>query len=192
MEVKEEWRDIAGYEGLYQVSNLGRVKSLARKNRLQDKILTPCNLTSGYLFVALRKNGNTKQFTVHRLVSCAFIPNPENKPCVDHIDCNRHNNCAANLSWVTYSENNLNPITRKRNTAAQSGENGFWYGKFGKQHNRSKPVICVETGKFFGGIAEAKRETGIQTICAALKNKQSTAGGYHWRYATPEKIKEVM
>lgn len=179
MEVKEEWRDIAGFEGLYQVSNLGRIKSLAKTDAIgrfkKERFLIPGNSKNGYLHLSLCKNGVVKQFTVHRLIATAFVPNPENKPCVDHIDCNRQNNRADNLLWVTYSENNLNPITRKRNIAAQSGENGFWYGKFGKQHNLSKPVVCIETGKFFWWNCRSKKRNGYSNDLRSVKKQTSNS-----------------
>lgn len=117
MEEIEIWKDVVGYEGLYQVSNLGKVRSLDRVVKrgwcYKGKLLTPTvNKDNGYLYVNLA--GKNK--TVHRLVALAFIPNPENKPCVGHKDTNRQNAKASNLEWVTYSENNHNPITLKRNS----------------------------------------------------------------------------
>ena len=107
----EVWKDIEGYEGLYEVSNLGRVKSLPRivKNRYgyrttPEKILAP--LVSVYQTVALNNCG-TKISSIHRIVAKTFIPNPLNKSCVNHIDCNPLNNNVSNLEWVTYLENQM-------------------------------------------------------------------------------------
>lgn len=109
----EEWRDIKGYEGLYQISNLGRVKSLNRvvicsngtSHKIKEKILKNGYMTSGYLFVVLRKDDKSKNHSIHRLVAKAFIPNPKNCTDVNHIDGNKQNNCLYNLEWCTRSEN---------------------------------------------------------------------------------------
>ena len=112
----EVWKDIEGYEGLYQVSNFGNIKSLARivhsekrsDYKIKEKVLKQSDTTTGYKKVELHKdNEKRKSFKVHRLVAQAFIPNPENKREVNHIDGNKHNNNANNLEWVTSSENKL-------------------------------------------------------------------------------------
>lgn len=104
----EIWKDIPGYVGLYKVSNYGRVKSI--KKQLVLKI---CGSGNRYKTVALC-NGMRKTFRLHRLVAAAFIPNPDNKPCIDHIDGDRTNNHADNLRWVTVKENQNNPITKSK------------------------------------------------------------------------------
>ena len=124
----EVWKDVEGYEGLYQISNFGNVKSLARivhsekrsDYKIKEKILKQSDTTTGYKKVELHKgNEKRKSFKVHRLVAQAFIPNPENKLEVNHIDGNKHNNNVNNLEWVTSSENkihafkmDLNPTKR--------------------------------------------------------------------------------
>lgn len=108
--MKEIWKAIKDYEGKYEVSNLGRVKSLERKSRLnrkiKERILAPREHTGGYLRVQLSR----KDFYIHRLVAETFIPNPENKSQVNHIDGNKRNNRVDNLEWNTPLENNLHAI----------------------------------------------------------------------------------
>ena len=107
----EIWKDIRGYEGIYQVSNLGRVKSLEREvmrsngriTYLKECILKP-RIRKGYLVLNLSLKGKKKTFAVHRLVARAFIPNPENKPTVDHINENKLDNKLSNLRWATQEE----------------------------------------------------------------------------------------
>jgi len=121
--MSEIWKDIAGYEGYYQVSSFGRVKSLKRaKRRAKDKVLVQWDNKKGYLICNLH-TPHTKKITpkVHRLVAQAFIQNPENKPEVNHIDCNTKNNRVSNLEWVTSSENQKHAI--KHNGRSYIGEN---------------------------------------------------------------------
>ena len=108
--VNEIWKDINGYEGLYQISNFGNVKSLPRQGA-KGKILKPSKINIGYLRVGLNKNGKCKRYLIHRLVAEAFLPNPDNKPCIDHINANKTDNRICNLQWVTHKENMNNPLT---------------------------------------------------------------------------------
>lgn len=105
---KEIWKSVKGYEGIYEISSFGRVKSLGRKGSgasIKDRILKPGLSTSGYLFYNLCINNNPKIHQAHRLVALHFIPNPENKKEVNHIDADKHNNFVDNLEWATPSEN---------------------------------------------------------------------------------------
>lgn len=162
----EEWRPVVGYEGLYEVSNLGRVKRVVH--------MKTCVKKHGYVIVSLFKNGKTKSFSVHRLVAEAFIPNPDGKPQVNHIDECKTNNCIKNLEWVTAKEN-INWGTR---IARITNKNGS-----------KTPVLQVDLDTHeviaeFPGQSAAARATGISVSCinAVLKGRQQHAGGYFWTY----------
>lgn len=105
----EIWKDIPNYEGIYQISNKGRVKSLTRTIgtcKRRDKIIIPKDNGTGYYKVNLYKNGKHKNHYIHKLVASVFISNENNKPCINHKDYNRKNNNVENLEWVSYKENN--------------------------------------------------------------------------------------
>jgi Mn-dependent DtxR family transcriptional regulator len=115
--MNKEWRPVLGYEGLYEVSNYGEVKSLTRKRSCgkgfyyqEERILKQTFTTTGYKKVELSKDGKRKSLKVHRLVAIAFIPNPFNKEEVNHIDGDKINNNVNNLEWVTSSENSIHAI----------------------------------------------------------------------------------
>ncbi len=132
MKSMENWKDIEGYEGLYQISDLGRVKSLERKvkhsrgglqivkERILKHVIKISNYRS-YYRVVLSKNGNHKTVKIHRLVALAFIDNPENKMQVNHVDNNPLNNCASNLEWMTNRENVTHGYTFKETTSPYPG-----------------------------------------------------------------------
>ena len=188
MENIEIWKDIENYEGLYQVSNLGRIKSLERDVYRQNgtfhyhaggKILAPALNRGGYSQIDLYKNGKMKREYVHRLVAMAFIPNPENKPQVNHKDEVKTNNVVENLEWCTsvYNINYGTKIERQKQTYKDNYKNG--------KNKVVKKVFCVELNKTFDSITRAKEELGININCivSACKGKIKTAGGFHWRYA---------
>lgn len=139
--MEEIWKDVKGYEGLYQVSNLGRCRSLDRIvlcNTLlgnvgsyvhKGKILSNkrTNHKNGYIRLSLVKDGVYKQYYLHKLVAEAFIPNLKNKAYVDHIDTNKLNNCISNLRWVSIVENNNNPITKKHLAARKYTRKKYYY-----------------------------------------------------------------
>lgn len=174
--IKEEWKHIKDYEGLYEVSNLGNVRSLAR-NTTSGKLLKP-ELQSGYLKVMLSKNNNKKWYSIHRLVAITFIENKENKEQVNHIDGNKINNNANNLEWVTCQENIIHSI-----------ENKLKVTKKGVEHKLSKEVYQYDLyGNLiakWGSINEGYRETGVRKsgISACCRGKVNKAGGYVWRFA---------
>ena len=131
--MKEIWKDVIGYEGLYQVSNLGRVKSLDRfcidGRKRCGQIMKQVIRNGGYFSVGLRKGKGQKAYLVHRLVAEAFIPNTDNKPCVDHINTIRTDNRVCNLRWCTYKENCNNSKTLKHLSDSVKGEKNGMYGR---------------------------------------------------------------
>ena len=172
MILNEEWRDIKGYEGLYQVSNLGRVRSLnCRGHKGCIGILTPRLDGKGYEMVALYKEGKARNIKVHRLVAQAFIPNPNNYPQVNHKDENKTNNDVKNLEWCT-NEYNHNYGTRNE--------------RVGK--SLSKKIICITTGEIFNSMREACRKYNISSgsMTECCQGKRKTAGGYKWEYFKEE------
>ena len=172
------WKDIEGYKGHYQISNYGNVRSLKK-----DAFLMKGGYLKGYKIISLWKNGTGKMFRVHRLVALAFIPNPENKPCIDHIDGDRANNHADNLRWVTYLENNNNPITKKR-LSENNAKN--MQGKEGALHPNSKPVKMIKNGvclKIYQSIHLAKKDGFNDTlIIRCCKGRMKKHKGYNWEY----------
>lgn len=167
----EQWKDVEGYEGFYQVSDLGRVKRL----KLGNETILSNNSKSqdGYILVDLCKDGNKKTFRVSRLVAIAFIPNPENKPQVNHKDENKENNCVWNLEWCD-GKYNCNYGTR--NERMLKNRNG---------KTALKKVMCVETRVIYDSSCDAQRKTGINQahIIDCCKGNRKTTGGYRWKYA---------
>lgn len=172
--MKEIWKDIAGFENLYSVSNFGKIKSL--KNNI---ILNP-DISTGYARVCLYGDNYKKRLFVHRLVAEAFVPNVENKPLIDHIDTNPFNNVFTNLRWCTQKENIKNPITIKNKSKPHTKE---WAENIRKGLQKN-PIICVETGIVYEGQMDAQRKTGVfqSNIRKVLIGERKTAGGCHWRY----------
>ena len=159
--IDEDWKDIKGYEGLYQVSNLGRVMTV------KSKRLRKINMThDGYCKINLSSNGESHWFRVHRLVAQAFIPNPEHKPEVNHIDEDKTNNNVDNLEWVTRKEN---------------ANHGTLYGRLSKINGTS--IICVESGVTYDSMSQCARLMKIQqsSISQMLSGKRKSAGGYTFK-----------
>ena len=199
----EIWKDIKGYEGLYQVSNLGRIKSLERKSKTKgnveyikkEKVLKE-RFSNGYVSVILYKNGTKKNFRVHRLVAKAFLVNPKNLPQINHINFNRSDNRIENLEWVTAKENIQHNF--KNGNVEKIIKNAKSVGKrYGGNKNAttkaklrlSKKVYQIDknTGqiiKVWDSAKDVERilkipNTNISRCC--LK-KCMTAGGYIWKH----------
>lgn len=186
----EEWRPIKDYEGLYEISSFGRVKSLSKRlgsrNRKNPIILSQGLDKYGYPQILLSKNGIANTAKVHRLVANAFIPNLENKPTVNHKLGVKTDNRASELEWFTLSEQIKHSyVVLKRELSPRSF-------KRGKDHKMSKPVIqYTREGVFikkYASVREAQRETGIDrcvimNVCRKI-GFYKTAGGFKWEYET--------
>ena len=165
----EEWKDIQGYEGIYQVSSHGRVRN-------GFKILKKQKHKQGYELIGLSKNGTTKTYLVHRLVAKTFIPNPNNKPEVNHIDGNKTNNKIENLEWSTRKEN----MNHAFNTGLAKKPTNLNPPKKIRQINLETMEIVAE----YNSLYEAYEKTGIQykKISKVVVGKRVKAGGFHWEY----------
>ena len=170
----EIWKDVVGYEGLYQVSNLGRVRSLDVVDRLgrlhKGKIRVSKDNGTGYQTLPLKHDGKQKMVTVHRMVAIAFVDNPYNLPEVNHIDGDKTNNRASNLEWCD-----------RRYNVKHAVKNGL-HTYFGQ-----RKVMCVELNRVFESVKDAEKWVGVKgsrisNVCQ-LKRGCKTCGGYHWRYA---------
>ena len=167
----EVWRAVPNYEGLYEVSNLGRIKSLYNYKRNGNNILVP-RIKRGYLTVGLRKNGVRKWHSLHRLVASAFISNPNDLPQINHKDENKLNNNVNNLEWCSVSYNNTYG-TRIKKVTEKTGKHVL---QFDKKMNFIKE---------YPSIAEATRSVGLKSISGislCCSGKYETAGGYKWTY----------
>lgn len=179
--MEEQWKDIPGYEGMYQVSNFGRVRSLdrvvekqGRLHHIKGRILRQGKTHCGYYIIGFSKEDKRTYSSVHRLVAELFIPNPNNYPCVNHMDEDKTNNRAENLEWCTHLYNNtyLSRIERVLS-------------------KRMKPVTQMSLDgqiiKKFSSAKQASKEIGVNysVILEVCKNKygRRTAGGFKWEYA---------
>ena len=172
---KEIWRDITGYEGYYQVSSEGRVKSLKRKGRKNEYILRPVVTNCGYYQVGLRSGGKRKMFFVHRLVCEAFHENPDNKPQVNHVNEDKTDNRACNLEWSTRRENMNHGTRNSRAGKAIAKANSKQTGQY---------TLDMELIKVWPSAREAERKTGFDqsTISKVARGKYKQAYGYIWKY----------
>lgn len=161
----EQWKDIViekggityNFTGKYQVSTLGRIRSLNYNKTGEVKILKQTKNKNGYWYINLT-DGKTKSFYVHRLVATAFIPNPNNYSEVNHKDVNPSNNSVDNLEWMPHKENT--------------------------EYSQNKAVRCINTGQVFESAKHAATELGISRsgICYCCQGKLKTSGGFMWEY----------
>lgn len=160
------WKAIAGYENVYEINTLGEVRRIDSGNILKGYV-NP----DGYRRVGLTVNGHTKVFLMHRLIAIAFIPNPNNYPCVNHKDENKSNNSLYNLEWCDYRYD-LNYGTRN-NRASKS---------------KKRPILQYsKTGEFireWKSVTDLKNETGmdITHVSSCCRGKRKTANGFRWKY----------
>lgn len=157
---EEVWKDVVGYEGLYKVSNFGRIKNV-KTNKIKNQF----RKRNGYMQVHLYANNKEKNAYIHRVVAQAFIPNTENKKEVNHKDLNKLNNNIINLEWCNRKENMQHALKEYKT---------FYEGK---------QIICVETRKTYKNSIIAGKETGISSagIRMNICGKNKTAGGFHWK-----------
>lgn len=201
---QEIWKPVVGFEGLYEVSSKGVVKSIPRmiiRNKgsyfSKGKILSPYKDENGYLYVSLCKNGKPKSFFVHRLVALAFIPNPESKPHIDHINTITFDNRVENLRWCTPFENSNNPITLERvrinGHSVETTKKNMASRKNNHKYNAPKRVFQYTIDgnliATYESISEARKITGIENIGCVTRGERNKAGGYKWKL---EKIEPIF
>ncbi len=190
----ELWKPIEGYEDRYEVSNMGNVRSLNYRNTGKEKTLTPITEGKGYLMVGLCRGQTMKWQKVHRLVAAAFIPNPEDKPQVNHKNGIKTDNRVENLEWATNSENQKHAYKTGLNKANVGWGRtlGSTYGKSGREkrvEDCKRAVIAtnIKTGEesLYESAAEVERVLGIDhsSIPKVCTGRQKTAKGYKFRYA---------
>lgn len=176
----EEWRDVVGFEGYYQVSNWGRVKTVSHKSKDGRNVKEQIRKAQGstYLAIDLWKNGTAFHKSVHRLVAEAFLPNLDNLPEVNHKDCNPKNNRVDNLEWVTSKGNSVHRLAK--------GNDGYKY---------RKEVMCLETGEIFRSLTAAGNsvEASTQQVIDSI-NSHSCCKGKTFVYTNqmPESIDEYV
>lgn len=198
--MNEVWKPIENYEGYYEISNTGKIKSLERKANTKNSSSRKVNsrdikLTNNgmYYVVGLAKSGRTRQHYVHRLVAQAFIPNPENLKFVNHKDGDKLNNKVDNLEWCTIEYNNRHAFKNGLIKIAKGRENKM-FGRYGKNANKSKPVYQYDLDynfiKKWDCQRDVQRELGFseKSISNCVLGNQKTAYGYIWL----KKLKESV
>ena len=183
--MQEVWKDVKGFKGVYQISNLGRLKSF--KKDAKGKILSNINKKGDYFSVILRKGDRVKSTRIHRLVAEAFIPNPDNLTQVHHKDGNKQNNCVENLEWISAKEHSL--ITKQQNPNVINGlvnYNKFIKPKTVQQYSLSGDLLgeynnCIEAHLKTGVCARNIHQVASHTEYKKGKYRKQ-AGGYIWKY----------
>lgn len=195
--MNEEWKDIVGYEGLYQVSNLGRVRSIGSDKWHKGKILKPSwDGKHNYLFIGLHKNRNVKQVYVHRLVAEAFMPNPDNLPCVNHKDEDKTNNRYDNLEWCTIKYNSNYGKAKEKMIESRKSNPNYKQSLMRGQTTRNKlkcngaenPVLQYSLdGKFikeWRSLTEVEKNCGISRcgISKCCLGIYRQCRGFIWKF----------
>lgn len=184
--MQEIWKSIEGYEGKYEISSFGRVKSLSDQNgRKRELILKPRMSKNGYLYLNLWASSKGRAKKIHRLVAETFIPNPENKETVNHKNCVKTDNRVENLEWTTPKENSQHAVLHGR-YRDEHGENNPMFGKHGKECPFSKPVMQYSLdGEFikeWENVKIASEALGISHISSCARGERNKAGGFVWKY----------
>ena len=181
----EIWKAVKDYEGLYEVSNTGRVRSLERKVRsgkgcptrtLRGAVMRP-QVSRGYVRLMLCKDGKRKWHSVHRLVAMAFLPNPEELAVINHLDGNKGNNHIGNLQWCTPSENALHAFRTGLSVATE-------HSRVARIKANSRRVRCLDDGKEFSQLSEAARYYGLDrsSIGRTAHGVNKTSGGKRFEF----------
>lgn len=197
-----KWKPIKNYEGIYEISSKGEIRSLERKAKIKGgsyRIVKSKNIkliNNGlYYVVGLSKNGTTKQHFLHRLLAQTFIPNPNNLKCINHINGNKLDNRLKNLEWCTYTHNNREAFRLGLNKAPKGKDNKM-FGKRGKEVNSSKIIYQYDiNGNFIKKWfcqRDIQRELGFNEKCISncAVGRQKTAYGYIWKQELKEEGKE--
>lgn len=179
----ETWKDIVGFEGLYLISNLGRIKCVGRdilykdhmgrthKMRVKEKIKAQQTQSNGYRFAALWKDGRSHYVTTHRAVAEAFLPNPKNLRTVNHKNGVRTDNRLENIEWASYSDNLIHSMYT-----------------LGRINSLGKPVLCIETGETYRSVRDAAQRSGGKehNLRHHLRGHSRLFKGNHWKFINKE------